>query len=227
MEPSGFNPRGSIGIPAGAQQGLSDARKRAQQNATENSFKTPAEVAGVSMDDMAGKPKADAKALTEDEKFKADSEARLIQFKADLEKTLECTFSEEDLANYILKGEVSKEVVIIPGSLKGVFRTLHTRDGQDVDQEIKILIDSNKFTANGIENEKSIRTLSRVWVGIRHKLKSASWTGEAKPLGPDEPKRQEILRGMAAGTIEAAANAWVNFNALLKITLSDGDSLKK
>jgi len=227
MEGSSFNARGSMGIPAKLQDGLAQARSHA---AKEQSLGSPGtELAGVKMDQLAGAPTAaPVKELTDEEKIKADAEKSLAKFKADLEKALDCTFSEDDLATYILKGEVSKEVTIIAGSLKGVFRTLQVDDGQNVDLEVKKLIDKNTMTGNGVENEKVLLTLSKVWTHINYKKKSEDWAGtKAKAFAGDELKRLEAMRKMGAGTVEAASNAWTNFNALLKLTLGEETTLGK
>lgn len=162
------------------------------------------------------------------EKTQADlDKERLLEIKINLEKRLEMKFSEDDLSEYLLKGSVRKEITIIPGMLKGVFRTLSTAEFQDIDEVMREKTAEAKQTSSGLENERTILTLAKVWIGIQQKKPSEAWTGTPRMFAKEESDREQSIRKMGAMTIQYASEAWVNYNTVLKIAFEEEQLLKK
>lgn len=218
-----FKPQGSFGVPEQLQRDLD--RARSARGAAESVTK-----------------KDDAKSVDEekvevaaaddvDDEAKAEAKRRQdrLKLKKQLEERLECVITEDDLADYVLKGSIAKKIVILPGILRAVFKTHSVADYQKIDEEMAKLRADSKFSSSGLANEESILTLSYVWTGLQQKRRSEKWTGEPRPFytADQRERRAKAVREMGAMTIEAASQAWTWLNLLLRLNLEDDEVLKK
>lgn len=222
MQPSAKVPGSFIGVET-LKRDLEAQSKARAQAAPISEEEIEAKVQEAEKAIQAGTQKDAAREKTQEEK---DRE-RLMEIKKNLEQRLGMSFSEEDLSEYILKGSVSKEVDVIPGLLKAVFKTLSTEEFQDIDEKMREVTSKEKLTSNGLENERVFLTLSKVWVGIREKKKSAVWSGTPRMFGKTEADRGAAIRKMGAMVIQYASEAWTNYNTLLKIAFEEDELLKK
>jgi hypothetical protein len=152
---------------------------------------------------------------------------KLAEIKASIEKRLSMSFSEDDLSEYILKGSVSKQLDIVPGVLRGVFKTLSTDELQDIEERMREITAREKLTSSGLENERAILLLSKAWLGIQQKKRSEAWGGSPRSFGKTAEERGTAVRKMGAMVIQYASDAWTNFNTLLKIAFEEDSTLKK
>ena len=145
-----------------------------------------------------------------------ERQEKINEFKKTFEKELEVELTSDDVTTYLFKGILAKEVSIIPGKMKGVFTTLRIKEIQEIDMKMAKLRDEAKHTAQGIANEEALVTLSYAWTHA-----------SGRPLGATPDEREKKIRDMGSLFIQAASDARVKFDTLLKLALNDGATVKK
>jgi hypothetical protein len=200
-----------------------DIENRAKARASQDAPSTPEEAIAAKVEEV--QKQLDQKPAEETQAEK--DKKRLKEIKDSLEKRLEMSFSEDDLSEYILKGSVNKQVTLVPGMLRGVFRTLSTAELQDIDEQMRIITAKESLTTSGLDNERALLILSKAWVGIQQKKRSEPWTGGPRPFGKTPEERADAIRKMGAMVIQYASESWTNFNTLLKIVFEEESVLKK
>lgn len=215
MEPnSNFKPRGSFGIPPEMQKKVSEMeqQKYAREQEAANPQKTSAPTT-----EIAEAYTAEKQAEAEAERQEAETLTKVDRLKKALEEELGVSISEEDIRNYIFKGVLRKEIMVVRSiGIKATFQTLNTAQMQEIDKKMSVIRAGSDYTSTGIGNENSILTLSYGW------LEAAG-----KSLGATPAEREVHIRQMAALFVEQASEAFTNYNVLVKIALQDKGLVKK
>jgi hypothetical protein len=206
-------PQGSFGIPAEMKKQIEQARTNAADPSARPNIPPPPE-------SIAPAP-AESKEENKKDSQEQDPAESLAKYKASLEENLEIKLTADDIKTYLFKGRLSKEVLIVPGFLKGTFQTLTATDSLQIDQRMADLRDAGKLTAEGLANEGSIITLSYAWLAA-----------DGKPLtgknGPEAAlNRESKIRAMGGHMLDAAARAWTDYNALIRVCMSEKRFVKK
>lgn len=211
MQPTNpLQPRGSFTKPQTLTKAINqaEASKSVQPMTQQESPETPKTETSPELE----------QASSEDQIAKEDRERaeNLAQIKKDIEKDLEASITDEDLKTYLFKGVLSKEIAIVKGMLKGVFRTSRINELQELDIKMAKIRDEAKHTPQGLANEEAIYALSYAWTHA-----------DGKPLGVTPEDREKKIRDMGSLFIERASTARVRFETLLKIAMNERGVLKK
>jgi hypothetical protein len=212
MEPTGFRAKGSFGVPSEMIKDM-EARRR-QQEAAPPPAHPKAPPPPVVAEAETPEPEApEAKKAGEPSK-----EEQYVTLRKNLEERLDTTITPEDIKEYIFKGVLSKEVTIVPGLLKGTFRTLTPTEIMEIDKREASFRDEGKYTIDGVSNQRALVTLSYSWVAAA-----------GKPLsGQNEPAvREKHIRRLGVHIVDAAVSANTDFNALVRLVLQERAFVKK
>jgi hypothetical protein len=160
-----------------------------------------------------------APATSEEDRIQKELDERqkqITKFREEIEQELEFNLNSQDIKDYLFKGRLSKEMVLVPNLMKGVITTLKAADLQEIDLRMSQIKNEAKFTSSGLENENAIVTLSYAWTHA-----------DGKSLGADSDEREKRIRQMGALFVERAARARMNFDTLLRLMMQEKDILKK
>lgn len=150
------------------------------------------------------------------EREASDLRAKTLQWRKEIETSLNIEVTEANIRDYVFKGTLSKEVTIVPGILKGTLRTITGAELQAIDEKMAKVRDLGKFTPKGLENEEAIFTLS------------CSWThADGRELGKTPEDREVKIRQMGMLVLEQASTARTNFDTLIRLIIRDQQLLKK
>lgn len=145
-----------------------------------------------------------------------DREKQIKNYIAEISKDLGVEMNNEDIRNYILKGRISKEVVLVTGIMKGTLQTLRIEDLQSIDERMAVIRDQSKFTPKGLENEEAIIVLSYSWTHA-----------DGKSLGENPESREAKIRKMGSLFVERASSARVSFDTLVRLVMQERGLVKK
>jgi hypothetical protein len=205
MQPTNpYQPRGSFTKPDPV---APKAQAKAQ---AEEEKDTPA-----ASEEVAAKPLSSA---DEDAVKKAleEREKQIKGYIAEISKDLGITLDNDDIKNYILKGKISKEVILVTGVMKGTLQTLRIEDLQNIDLRMASIRDESKFTPKGLENEEAIIVLSYAWTHA-----------DGKSLGETPESRESKIRKMGSLFVERASSARVSFDTLVRLVMQERGLVKK
>lgn len=215
MQPAqGFRAKGSFGIPPEMQKDLEDARRKSPE-----APKPPAAEASqspVMAPELSPAPPAEAKGpkvMTD-----AEREAEYAKIKAELEKDLDTTLTVEDIKEYVFRGRITKEVNVITGVLKCTFQTLNPAEHLEIDKRIAAYQDEGIYTSQGIDNQRSLVTLSYVFLAANGKMLSA----KSEPL-----KREEAIRRLGVDVVDSVSRAYGKFKTLVTVVMEEKNFIKK
>lgn len=217
MQPAaGFRAKGSFGIPQEMQKDLEDARRKSE------AAKPPAHPAAEAPQEpvMAPEPSPEEpvdpkipKPLTA-----AEKQAEYVKFKTELEEDLETTLTVEDIKEYVFRGRITKEVSAIPGVLKCTFQTLNPSEHLEIDKRVAEYQTEGAYTSEGIANQRSLVTLSYVWLAANGKPLSAK---------NEPPKREDAVRKCGVDVVDSVAKAYQKFKTLVTVVMQEKSFIKK
>lgn len=212
-----FKPQGSIGVPPKMLKEMEEARKTTtarQQRQAAN----PGAPKDADEQVLQGPPPEALVEVPSDKPTDASREKEFLDIRAGLEKSLGATIDAADVKAYIFKGVLSKEVELIPGVVKGTFKTITPEQFMEIDERMYQYQNEMKFTQMGIDNHRAILNLSYAWTHA-----------DGKPLSStdDAKKREGIIRKMGAHLVDAATNRMNDFNYLVRLVLQEKNFIKK
>jgi hypothetical protein len=220
MEPRpGFKARGSFGTPPQMLKDLEESRKKAGEEAARPSQQPPPQ---VNKEEAVMAPPIENEAPADPKKPKeitdAEREAEYVKFKAELEKDLETTLTVEDIKEYVFRGRITKEVQVIPGVLNCTFQTLNPSEHLEIDKRVASFQNEGAYTSEGIANQRSLVTLSYVWIAAGGKPLSAK---------NDPIKREEAVRKCGVDIVDAVSKAYQKFKTLVSVVMQEKTFIKK
>lgn len=214
MEPRpGFRAKGSFGIPQEMQKDLEEQRRKAPEppKPPQVPVEAPVMEAAPAQEEAieAKKPK---------EPTDAEREAEYIKYKAELEKDLDVALTVEDIKDYVFRGRIVKEVSAIPGVLRCTFQTMNPSEHLEIDKRVAAYQNEGAYTSEGIANQRSILTLSYVWIAANGKPLSAK----------NEPsKREDAVRKCGTDVIDRVTSAFMKFKTLVNVVMQEKSFVKK
>lgn len=179
-----------------------------------DSESTPAPTAEPAVVSVTAQPTSAPAADAPEER--QDRTAQIKAWKEEIEKDLDVTLTEENLKNYLFKGQMSLDVSLVPGIMRGAVQTLRIDDLQEIDARMAEVRDQAKFTSKGLENEEAIIALSYAWTHA-----------DGKPLGTTPAERETRIRKMGTLFIERASSARIQVDTLIRLALQEKGLLKK
>lgn len=220
ITPSGFNSRGSFGIPDQLRNQL-EGKPGAQPE--QKSASAPAQDTQATVQEPVATAPQETKA-PEDAEDQAQKDVRALR--EFWEKRLQVQITERDVRDYIFKGRLIKDgVEVIPGYMKASFQSLNPEELGIIDQKMATFRETTKFTADGLSNENALQVLSYGW------LRSVEIDGGSakapKSMGNTPEERYKTISKISALAVQEAIEAWDGFNTLLKVALKEKQLLKK
>lgn len=161
------------------------------------------------------------KAEAEEEKKEGDRYKDFLEYKTACESELEAELTDDDIRAVIFKSSVTKELTVVPGFLRGCFRTLTAEDVGSIDEEMSAFVKANPdLLPQAVANERAKVLLSWAWI-------SAGAENELRSLGASPKDRRVTLNKMSATIVEEAAKTWSTFDNYMRLSLRSKTVLKK
>lgn len=137
--------------------------------------------------------------------------------KAENEKAIGTTITEEDINDYIFRGRIlKKDIQAIKNKVTVTFQSLTPKELESVDQFVAKVKDTGKYTNEGIANLRTIEQLSYAWLEIN---------GRALPK--EIEKKKEAINQMGTHIINRVVDSFRCFDVLIELTLREDEFLKK
>jgi len=214
-------PQGSFGIPEHIRKQMEDSQraKAAPKEAPAPPAPEPEKTAEPGVEAKS----VDAAPVVDDNSDREKLQ-KTVQF---WEEQLEVKITPRDVQDYIFKGRLVKDGIFIAAfhddkdpekfkDFKVTFQSHTPADLDEIDEKMAAYREKGKFTADGLENEKSLRMLS-------HVLLSA----DGRSLGKTADERYKNIKNLGGGLVALIADAWDGFNLLLRHALREKKLYKK
>lgn len=222
MQTENARPRGSFGIPQDMLEAANKHRDQAQKKA-----------APPSADEQPNLQAPPEAAESEEETQKADEPAKGDSFN-DLNprkilQKLGIDFSEDDMQSVIYKGYVEKEIEVIKGSLKAVFRTLTATEFDEVDELMGEDLKNLQMTRAGYESRQSMWIISFAVTQLAGKpvaravMQKDGKTPDTKAIAQ---ARRVVLGAMSGSVINKIIRIQGLFQTAVNMIVEDPDALK-
>jgi hypothetical protein len=164
---------------------------------------------------------------TEEAKKARENQENMKKAKQFWEEQLEVRITSKDIQDYIFKGRLTKEEVYIASipddkdpekftDFKVTFQSHTPGDLSEIDEKMAEYRNKAKWTADGLENEKSLLTLSYV-------LMSA----DGRSLGKTPDERYKNIKNLSGGIVSLIAEAWDGLQLLIRYALRQKKLLKR
>lgn len=223
MEATGFRPQGSFGIPEQLKKQLEESKQRP---APEPSQESAAKATEPKMEPVAksSDPESD------DQEYKDRQE--ILNFKKMWEARLGISITHKDVREYILRGRLVKEgIIIVPGYMLATFQTHNPSELAAIDQTMAAFRETVKFTPDGLSNESAVQVLSYGWIKAalidEDDQTQAGNPAPYRSLGENPEQRRKAIQSMGSLLVASAAECWDGFNVLIKLALKEKQILKK
>jgi hypothetical protein len=218
-------PQGSFGIPEHIRKQMEDTqRAKASKDKEEPpQLPEPEEKSAKAAPVMEPKAAKDS----EDTASEADDKEKLLKTIHFWEDQLEIKISPKDIQDYIFKGRLVKEGVFIaaypdektPDSYKDfrvTFQSHTPADLSEIDEKMAAYRERGKFTAEGLENERSLHMLSYVLL-----------SADGRSMGKTPDERYKNVKNFGGMIVSLIAEAWDGFNLLVRYSLREKKLFKK
>jgi actin-related protein len=203
-----FEAKGSFGIP--------EPMKRQMERRP-----VPATALPPKMPEQPAQPKE-----TEEEKKEDSDQQRILADKKLLEEQFEIKISASDLRDYIFNGRLVKKDIFITSvpkddntweDFKVVFQSQTPTDVSTINRKLaEFRDDKERFTPEGLENERALLVLSMGLLEIN-----------GKQIGATSEDRYKNISKMGTRLVDLIVEGWKGFNALINFSLLEKKLLKK
>lgn len=219
-----FKPQGSFGIPEHLVKQMEEQRRvkvAPPKEEPEQHPKAPEQApAQIKLQE------APSEIAPADKKEQEDQDA-IRKAKKFWEDQLETTITTKDMQDYIFKGRMVKDGIFIaaipddknPGKyhdFKVTFQSHTPSDLAEIDEKMADYRSKAKFTPEGLDNEKSLLTLSYVLL-----------SADGRSFGKNPEERYKNIKGLAGGVVSLIVEAWDGLNLLIRYSLREKKLFKK